>query len=318
VGATRASLPRFKRIQAPPRIELTEDDVAILRHLLRHRFIRTTDLFRLLDHRSPDKLSRRLARLYRARLIDRPLSQIDHFRGAGSQPLVYGLDNAGARFLASHTNMKVSSGDWTRRNGRYTRENLDHTLAVTRFMIDLELACRAREDVDLVHLEDISESASGSWSVILPWHGSQTTVTVAPDAIFGLRMRTPEGRQLRSFYFLELDRGTMTITPNESVRRSDAFLYRSSVLRKLLAYTVSHRDKMHQGQLAIPAARILMLTASASRAEEMRLAAEQRVIGPMKAPKGLFLFASQPLPNPLGQTFLNVSGEATQLGVLEV
>lgn len=57
-----------------------------------------------------------------------------------------------------------------------------------------------------------------------------------------------------------IDRGTMTIAPSDAIRRSEAFLYRSSVLRKLFAYAVSHREQVHQKVLGVPVARVLLLT----------------------------------------------------------
>jgi hypothetical protein len=215
--------------------------------------------------------------------------------------------------LAEQANLAVNGTDWARRNRRYTRENLDHTLAVTRFMIDLELACRAREDVEFIPFENIGDSTARKWSVVLPWHGSQADITVAPDAIFGLRLRVSREKWLRSFYFLEIDRGTMTITPSESARRSDGFLYRSSILRKLLAYAVSHLDNMHQDRLAIPAARVLMVTTKASRSEAMRKAANRLVVSPLNVPMGLFLFVADTDIDPLTMPFQEASGATVRL-----
>src|SRR3569833_1851852 len=159
MGAVRQSHPRFHRDGDAPRIALTSDDAEILERVFRHRFIRADDLFRLFPDRSPDRLSRRLMLLYRNRYLDRPIAQIDRFRGGSSQPLVYGLDNAGARYLAEIAGRPPASTDWKARNRSYTRENLDHTLAVTRFMVDLELACRARGDVELITEAEILADA---------------------------------------------------------------------------------------------------------------------------------------------------------------
>jgi hypothetical protein len=68
-----------------------------LRHVHRHRFIRADDLHRLLDHRSRDRLSRRLMLLFRAGYLDRPEAQIDRYHEGGSRSLVYGLGAKGAR-----------------------------------------------------------------------------------------------------------------------------------------------------------------------------------------------------------------------------
>jgi hypothetical protein len=159
VGEPRASFPRFKRSGVPPRIELTEDDIEILRCVYRHRFIRADDLYRLFAARSADKLSRRLVRLYRNQYLDRPIAQVDRYGEGGSKPMVYGLDNRGARFIAESFGYSVTSGDWKARNRTYTRENLDHTLSITRFLVDVELACRKLEAIDLIRLEEIVTAA---------------------------------------------------------------------------------------------------------------------------------------------------------------
>jgi hypothetical protein len=230
VGQIRASYHRFKREGEAPPILLTEDDVAVLQHVYRHRFVRSDDLYRLFPDRSPDKLSRRLVRLYRNGYLDRPIAQIDRFREGGSSALVYGLDTSGARYLKDHLNVPIGVADWKARNREYTRENLDHTLAVATFMIDLEIACRAHPAIELISFEEILADAPaetrrsqkpGGWLVPLRYGDAAGTVQIVPDAIFGLRMTGPEGRKTRSFVFLEIDRGTMTIAPAKRVRESD-------------------------------------------------------------------------------------------------
>lgn len=323
MGKARSSVPRFRRTGEAPNTALTEDDIAVLHHVHRHRFVRTSDLYLLFPHRSADRLSRRLATLYRAGFLDRPIAQIDRFRSGGSQALVYGLDTAGARFLAEQ-GASVRGDDWKTRNRSYTRENLDHTLAVAGFMIEVELACRAREDVTFVPFDELRCGAPewtqalaqpNRWPVMLPWQGRSASVVVAPDAIFGLRKVDHDGNVLRSYYFVEVDRGSMTIAPSETVRRSDAFLYRSSVLRKLLAYGVSHRDGTHQRHLGIPAARVLLVTTTASRAEEMRRVYQQ-LIGPhLPHLDGLFLFRAPGGGSPLEHGWHTAAGDVT--GLLE-
>jgi hypothetical protein len=153
------------------------------------------------------------------------------------------------------------------------------------------------------------------WPVLLPWHGHSASVVVAPDGIFGLRKRDAEGKVLRSYYFVEIDRGSMTIAPSETVRRSEAFLYRSSVLRKLLAYGVSHCDGTHQRHFGVPASRVLIVTTKTSRAEEMRRVAEQLVVKPLQLPAGLFLFGSvSESIDPLHAEWANAIREKLTLG----
>lgn len=302
MGKVRASHPRFRRQGDAPRIELTADDLEILKCVYRHRFVQADHLYRLLDGRSPDRLSRRLTLLFRNEFLDRPLAQVDRYREGGSKPLVYGLGNAGARYLKEALGTPIGKTDWRSRNRTYTRESLDHTLAVSRFLIDLELACRARPELTLIRFEDILAKAPEAtrrsrnpttWSVSVQWHGGRATVSIAPDAIFGLRVRSSEGEARVSYFFLEIDRGTMTIVPSERVRESEAFPYRATILRKFYAYADSHRQSLHKERFGISAPRVLTLTTSGSRAEAMRSASDEMVVRPMRLPKGLFLFGSE-------------------------
>ena len=321
MGAVRTSHPRFKREGQPARIELTDDDIAILQHIYRHRFVRADDLYRLFPDRSQDKLSRRLVRLYRNQFLDRPIAQVDRFHEGGSQPLVYGLDTAGARFLKETFDVPLTSIDWKARNRSYTRDNLDHTLAVTHFMIGLELAIRARPNMVLLSFEDILADAPertqrqvqpGKWPVELRWFGSRGVVQIAPDAIFGIR--TEDGtKTIRTYVFLEMDRGTMTIAPAKQVRESDAFLYRATILRKFVAFAESYRQDLHKSHLGISAARTLFITTTSARAKAMQKAAEDLVLRPQQLPPGLFLFGADLAGHPLNVEIVNGFGEATRL-----
>lgn len=302
MGEVRTSHPRFRRAGDVPRVELTDDDVAILRCVYRHRFVRADDLYRLFGSRSADRLSRRLTLLYRAQFLDRPIAQVDRFRQGGSQPLVYGLDAAGARFLKEKLGSPIGATDWRSRNRTYTRDNLDHTLAVSRYLINLELACRARGDIEMLSFEDIltrapektrHAPAPGRWAVPVQFNGASADVHLVPDAIFGLRIKRENTPPLTSYILLEVDRGTMTIAPAKRVQESDAFLYRATILRKLITYAESHRQGLHQRRFGIGAARVLTLTTSEVRAEAMKAAARAMLAQSIKVPVGLFLFGDE-------------------------
>src|SRR5712691_11958391 len=89
---------RFQR-DTPPPMRLTADDLALIRHVAKHRFLRSTHLIALLD-RPAKKLLERLAALYHNAYLDRPRAQLDYYATAGSAPFVYALGNKGAGVLA--------------------------------------------------------------------------------------------------------------------------------------------------------------------------------------------------------------------------
>lgn len=318
----RASHPRFRRTGNAPVVVLTDADVAILKHIYRHRFMRADDLYRLLAPRTPDRISRRLAKLYRSHYVDRPIAQIDRFRPGGSQPLVYGLDNAGARYLQEHCGMPIGASDWRARNRQYTRENLDHTLAVAHFLIGVEVACRERRDIEFIAFDEIlavapeearKAAAPMTWAVPVQWSSGRAEVRVSPDAIFGLRLIRASAKPLQAYFFLEIDRGTMTIMPSEQVRDSEAFLYRATVLRKLLTYAESWRQAAHKKQFGIPAAHVLMITTSEARAASMRRAALDFATGPLRLPPALFLFGVSKDVVEFDDEYSNAAGVSTRL-----
>lgn len=323
MGQVRTSYPRFRREGEAPRVDLTTDDVAILRYVYRHRFIRADDLYRLFPDRSPDRLSRRLTRLYRSQFLDRPIAQVDRFRAGGSQSLVYGLDNAGARYLKERAGMPIGPSDWRARNRSFTRESLDHTLAVARFLVDLEVSSRLRSDVSVIPFEEILAGAPAetrrsptpmSWPVPVQWSSGRAAINVVPDAIFGLRLQLQDEQPMQSYVFLEVDRGTMTIMPAEQVRDSEAFLYRTTVLRKFLSYAESWRQGLHKQQFNIQTARVVTLTTSIARIVAMQKAAHDLVVKPLRLPAGIFLFGIQAsVADPFGIDFEDAAGYSVRL-----
>jgi hypothetical protein len=306
-------------------MELTDDDMAILQAVYRHRFVRADDLYRLIG-RSPDRLSRRLTLLFRNEYLDRPIAQIDRYRAGGSQPLVYGLGAAGARYLKGKVGAPIGKTDWRSRNRTYTRDNLEHTLAVARFLIDLELACRETPRFSFIPFEDILAQAPEatrksqnpmSWSVTLDWRGGRTQVNLAPDAIFGLRMMREDGKAVRSYYFLELDRGTMTIAPSRALRESDGFPFRATILRKFYAYADSYHQKLHEKTFAIKYPRTLFLTTSEVRASAMANAAREFMLRQSNIPPGAFLFGTVERASVPGGRLIGADGTVVGLIMID-
>src|SRR5687767_11991783 len=140
--------PRFQRSDNAPPIHLTERDIAIIRYIHKHRFLRSTHIRKLIGG-SPDTVLRRLQLLFHHGYLDRPRAQIDYYR-SGSQPIVYGLGNKGAKELKQRFGLEPDKVDWTSKNRTVNRFYLEHTLAVADVMVAVELACQNSNQARLI------------------------------------------------------------------------------------------------------------------------------------------------------------------------
>src|SRR5258708_27379971 len=145
----RPRRPRFRRASEPPAFRVTDDDVVILRLLARHRFLRSTHIAALVD-RSLDRTNDRLLRLFHSGHVDRPRAQLDYYPTSGSGPIVYALDDLGARLLTERDGTAFANIEWSRKNREAGRPFIEHQLEVVDFQVALELAFRPRTDVRLI------------------------------------------------------------------------------------------------------------------------------------------------------------------------
>src|ERR1700694_3548973 len=130
--------PRFHRASEPPAFRVTDDDVVILRLLARHRFLRSTHIAALVD-RSLARTNDRLLRLFHSGHVDLPRAQLDYYPTSGSGPIVYALDDLGARLLTERDGTAVANIEWSRKNREAGRPFIEHQLEVVDFQVALEL-----------------------------------------------------------------------------------------------------------------------------------------------------------------------------------
>src|SRR6266702_7346511 len=107
--------PRFHRASEPPPFRLTDDDLAIIRLVAQHRFLRSPQIATLVG-RSLDRTNDRLCRLFHAGCIDRPRAQLDHYPTAGSAPMVYALADLGAHLLLERDRTQLANIECSRKN----------------------------------------------------------------------------------------------------------------------------------------------------------------------------------------------------------
>jgi hypothetical protein len=252
--------PRFRRATKPPPFRLTEGDLAIIRHIGQHRFLRSTDIAALVA-RSIDRTNDRLLRLFHAGYVDRPRAQLDYYPTSGSAPMVYALGDRGARLLAAR---RISG--WERKNHEAGRPFLEHQLEVAEFKVALWKAVQQRNDIRLIQagelLADFPAETRAlrnplSLRAAIPHDGAVLEVGVVPDLIFGLRYRDGS----RRCFMVEIDRGTMPITRTDQRQ--------TSFERKMRAYLYAYAAGQHERQFGWKTFRVLTVVRDAHRARSI-------------------------------------------------
>lgn len=273
-------LPRFQRVAGLARIELTARDREILRHVRRHRFLRSSQIVDLLGG-SRQHVLRRLQRLYHHGYLERPRAQIDYFRRGGSRAIAYGLGNKGAAWLKRDLDLPPQRLDWSARNRGAGRLFLEHALLTSEIMVALELACRRHDGVRLLADEELTlpkearaQREPFKWNVTL---ADGAKVGLIPDRVFALEFAVRGGAPVRAYYFLEADRSTMPVVrPN---------LSRTSFRRKLLAYEATWSQGLHRSRWGFHRFRVLTVTSRPGRVKSLVEACRGLARG-----QGLFLF----------------------------
>ena len=264
-AATRRA--RFRRDDPQP-LRLTADDLTVIRHVARSRFLRSTHLLQLLDSRSPKKLLERLGALYHNGYLDRPRAQLDYYGTAGSAPIVYALGNRAAALLAEFDGTPRPKVDWTDKNRTVGRVFIEHTLLIADLRIALELVGRRHADVRLINASDILAAApEATRNADNPWAlpakivdgGSTHDVRVIPDKVFGLDFTAA---RKRSYFFVEADRATMPVMRSHPRQ--------TSFHQKILAYLAgAGTANTHGKRFGIGNFRVLTVTTSTDRIATM-------------------------------------------------
>ena len=264
--ATKPDSPRRARFSrdTPQPMRLTADDIAVIRHVAKHRFLRSTHIVQLFRGRSEKKLIERLGALYHNQYLDRPRAQLNYYATAGSSPMVYALGNAGARVLFETGAADQTSIDWTWKNRSAGRSFIEHTLLVAGCDVAVECATRERDDIVVLGAEQILANAPEATrkaknpfrlSVTTKVNGEKVDLALVPDGVFGLDFLA---ERKRKYFFLEADRATMPVV------RSN--LEQTSVFRKLLAYVAGGGSGNAFGKhFGIGNFRVLFVTTSAER-----------------------------------------------------
>lgn len=196
-------------------MRVTARDIALLQHIARFRLASGAQLARL-DGGSAQNVSRALLALFENEYVDRPVAQAaSRLLHNGSRPAIYGLTRKGARLLGDHgfqVQRSLLDGIDKERGARW--RFVEHTVSITEFLVQLELAARARQNIRILDRDEIVEDAPSSKRERQPrieatirLDGALKRNAVIPDALFGLRFNDEE----ESYFALEIDRGEMPV-----------------------------------------------------------------------------------------------------------
>jgi hypothetical protein len=303
--------PRFRRASEPPAFRLTDDDIVIVRQLARYRFLSSVHIAALVG-RSLDRTNDRLLRLYHAEYIDRPRAQLDYYPTSGSAPMVYALADRGARLLIARYGLDFANVEWSRKNREAGRPFIEHQLEIVDFQVALGRATRNRDDVSLMHADDIIAAMPEppaprrnplALRVKLSHQGTQREIGVVPDFVFGLRFRDSSKR----CFMVEIDRGTMPVV------RAD--FDQTSFERKMRAYLTAHAGKQHERHFGWKTFRVLTVTTDEHRTQSM-IDASRRIHVAHSPGASLFLFATREElrgRDPIAHTWRDGAGRTVQL-----
>ncbi len=270
---------------------ITERDIEVVLALYKYRYLSGSQI-RTLLFPSVQTANRRL----RVLIAD---GYVVPFRVPGIAERLFALNRKGAELVASQLGVSLGDLRWKPQ----TRQPKDylfakHFLAVNDFRIALTQACRDSNEIRLVGYipEYFGEKSSQGtiskyirdfvWDMSSPRDKVQHTC----DSVFAL-----EKQGKAALFFLEIDRGTEVVSdPNRGFLKS---------VRFYLNYLVAGKYRRYEDdfQREFPVFRVLYVTTSQDRLNNMRKAATSLPFSPVHAKRFLWLTT---LANVTKQTIL--------------
>jgi len=265
-AAPPTRLPRYKRTQREVACILTGRDLEILALVESFRLASSEHVQALVEG-SGQNILRRLQKLFHRGYLDRIRQEL--VEDGGSAKMVYAITNKGIRELQKAGKLdERTATDWNAQNRGLHDLSIRHTLLISHIHAVFAALCQTHPDVRL-SWRDEGRDISDAIEVSLP--EGYTRIPVAPDAFFRL-----ENLKGRAHFFLEADRGTMTI---------------QRFMMKLKAFAAYWRERRHVERFGIRYFRVLTVTTSKIRAANLVAAAEADES--IRALGRLFLFTTE-------------------------
>ena len=251
---------KFVRSDDRDPLKLMPRDIALLRDVAEYRFLNTEQLVSL--HEGSDRgIGNRLTLLFQHGFLDRP--KVQKAANLASSHIVYALDRKGADVLAKDAQER--DGLLRRiREVNHTSPLIAHALMISQFRVCLTLALTSRPSVKLIRW-----TQGNDLKVLLRRRGENPALV--PDAFFIL-----ETSEFKYPCFLEADRGTMT---------------QERFVSKLRMYWQHNREERFERSLGITHFRVLTITPTEARAENLCHAAKEA--DDRKQGSGMYLFLSE-------------------------
>lgn len=230
-------LPKIKRQSGGVRFQLVDRDIEILQALNRYRFLQTGQIRTLLfpQNTTLQSTQRRLKYLYHNKYINRiiPLFQV----GQGSPETAYYLDKKGIALLEDQGE---EIGSYAR-PGQISFQYLTHSLAISQFRVNLEVALKDHPIIELhrfvadYEIKGQTEAAIGKHKYKLfdqVQHPiSKESYTVYPDALIILKTK-PDQKPYQRLLFLEQDQGTESLTRIKEKTTGYALYKKQDIFKK--------------------------------------------------------------------------------------
>lgn len=300
----------FARPNEPRSLRITARDLALLENIARLRMATTQQLAKL-DGGSAQNVSRCLLALWENEYVDRPTAQVAaRILHTGSFSTVYGLTRKGAHLLRAHgRDVRRRFLDGIDKQHKAGWRFVEHSIAISGFAVELEVALRGREDLELLERGDILEDAPKSrrdrqarLAARIEMNGKSLNSAVIPDMLYGLRFNSEE----ESYFMLEWDTGEMAIE-----RRRD--LTQTHFAKKIATYLQASREERHVQELGIPNFRVTTVTSTPARVERML-----QIVNAMTDGRGsnIFLFTDErtlAATNPLDVQWRSGKGKLVRL-----
>lgn len=316
--SVRMTRPRKRK---KTRIRLQPRDDFILRKVAERRLLRRshivdlvlkTSQLQLSEKGSEQGITRRLQHLREHGILDgiEPEFGDRGQRGKGSNPRIYALGYVGAEVAREHLGI-WQSPRMTDNNRELTDTKILHDLALSDFMVQVELQCEDHPGTEFISFYDILKNAPDerreaprprSFPVTFEFLEDTYTRHAEPDDIFGVRNLEKQGRA--AFFAPEVDRATETVVPRKL--KTHGFM-KPTILRKTLEYGFAWKQGLPKEYFGVPSFRPIFITSTIVRVNSF-IDVHQRFTRPrpLAVPSALFLYTYQDMWERHGNDLLSL------------